>query len=77
VAAAAAAYAADAVAAEVSPPPPGGTEPKPAGARGRVLDVPAAIDAEVASLALAGLGTRIDELTREQLTYLDSWRLGS
>jgi adenosylhomocysteinase len=42
-----------------------------------VLDVPAAIDAEVASLALAGLGTRIDELTREQLTYLDTWRLGS
>jgi len=48
-----------------------------AGARGRVLDVPAAIDAEVASLALAALGTRIDELTPEQLTYLDSWRLGS
>jgi len=47
------------------------------GARGRVLEVPAAIDAEVAGLALAALGTRIDELTPEQLAYLDSWRLGS
>jgi adenosylhomocysteinase len=47
------------------------------GAPGRVLDVPAAIDAEVASLALAALGARIDALTPEQLTYLDSWRLGS
>jgi adenosylhomocysteinase len=54
-----------------------GADPEPAGARGRVLDVPAAIDAEVASLAVAALGTRIDELTPEQLAYLDSWRLGS
>ena len=54
-----------------------GAEPGPAGVRGRVLDVPAAIDAEVASLALAALGTRIDELTPEQLAYLESWRLGS
>jgi len=54
-----------------------GADPELAGARGRVLDVPAAIDAEVASLALAALGTRIDELTAEQLRYLDSWRLGS
>jgi adenosylhomocysteinase len=54
-----------------------GAEPELAGARGRVLDVPAAIDAEVASLALAALGTRIDVLTPEQLAYLDSWRLGS
>jgi len=46
-------------------------------ARGRVLDVPAAIDAEVASLALAALGTRIDALSADQLAYLDSWRLGS
>jgi adenosylhomocysteinase len=53
-----------------------GSDPEP-GARGRVLDVPAAIDAEVASLALAALGTRIDALTPEQLAYLDSWRLGS
>ncbi len=45
--------------------------------RGLVLDVPAEIDAEVASLALAALGTRIDELTPEQLKYLDSWRIGS
>ncbi|HKD87887.1 MAG TPA: adenosylhomocysteinase [Streptosporangiaceae bacterium] len=52
-------------------------DPRPADARGRVLDVPAAIDAEVASLALAALGTNIDELTAEQLAYLDSWRLGS
>ena len=42
-----------------------------------VLDVPASIDAQVASLALASLGTRIDELTDAQRTYLESWRQGS
>ena len=46
-------------------------------AGGQVLEVPAAIDAEVASLTLASLGTRIDVLTRAQLKYLESWRLGS
>ena len=42
-----------------------------------VLDVPAPIDAQVASLTLASLGTRIDELTDAQLRYLESWRQGS
>jgi adenosylhomocysteinase len=46
-------------------------------ARGRVLAVPEAIDAEVASLTLASLGTQLDSLTADQLAYLDSWRLGS
>ena len=44
---------------------------------GRVLEVPAAIDAEVASLTLASLGTKIDTLTPEQQRYLESWRQGS
>jgi adenosylhomocysteinase len=42
-----------------------------------VLDVPVSIDAQVASLALASLGARIDELTDAQRTYLESWRQGS
>jgi adenosylhomocysteinase len=42
-----------------------------------VLDVPASIDAQVASLALTSLGTRIDELTDAQRAYLESWRQGS
>jgi adenosylhomocysteinase len=48
-----------------------------AAAPGRVLDVPEDIDAHVASLTLASLGTRIDTLTAEQLSYLESWREGS
>jgi adenosylhomocysteinase len=42
-----------------------------------VLDVPASIDAQIASLALASLGTRIDELTDVQRRYLETWRQGS
>src|SRR5215469_12693844 len=42
-----------------------------------VIDVPASIDAQVASLALASLGTRIDELTDAQRRYLETWRQGS
>jgi adenosylhomocysteinase len=42
-----------------------------------VYDMPADIDAEVAGLALASLGARIDEHTTAQRAYLDSWRLGS
>jgi adenosylhomocysteinase len=42
-----------------------------------VHEVPAAIDAQVAGLALAGLGARIDTLTPAQQDYLDSWRQGS
>ena len=44
---------------------------------GAVLPVQAAIDAEVASLTLTSLGARIDVLTAEQLSYLQSWSLGS
>ncbi|MGI8946096.1 MAG: adenosylhomocysteinase, partial [Thermoleophilaceae bacterium] len=39
----------------------------------RVLDVPNAIDAEIAGLKLAALGVEIDELTEEQRSYLHSW----
>jgi adenosylhomocysteinase len=42
-----------------------------------VHDVPAAIDARIASLMLASLGTEIDVLTPAQQDYLDSWRYGS
>jgi len=42
-----------------------------------VHDVPAAIDAQIASLMLASLGTEIDALTPVQQDYLDSWRYGS
>jgi len=44
---------------------------------GRVLDVPEDIDARVANLTLASLGTRIDTLTEQQRRYLESWRQGS
>ena len=43
----------------------------------RVLDVPSWIDAQVASLALTALGTRIDTLSEAQLRYLQSWQQGS
>jgi adenosylhomocysteinase len=42
-----------------------------------VYEIPAAIDDRVASLALASLGARIDEVTLAQQDYLDSWRQGS
>jgi adenosylhomocysteinase len=42
-----------------------------------VHEVPAAIDAQVAGLALAALGTEVDTLTAGQQQYLDSWRAGS
>jgi adenosylhomocysteinase len=54
-----------------------GTDPQHWAAGGQVLEVPAAIDAEAASLALASFGTEIDVMTPAQLKYLDSWRLGS
>jgi adenosylhomocysteinase len=54
-----------------------GPAPGPGDQRGQVLDVPAAIDAQVASLTLASLGTRIDTLTDAQVRYLRSWRQGS
>ena len=39
----------------------------------RVLDVPLAIDQEIARLKLESLGVEIDSLSAEQLEYLDSW----
>ena len=39
----------------------------------RVLDVPNAIDAEIARLKLAALDVEIDELTEDQRSYLHSW----
>src|SRR5215475_6092748 len=44
---------------------------------GRVVDVPDEIDARVATLTLASLGTRIDTLTPDQRSYLESWQQGS
>jgi adenosylhomocysteinase len=60
-------------------PADGGTSAAalPGAAAARVLDVPDWIDAQVASLALTALGTRIDTLTDAQLRYLESWRQGS
>jgi adenosylhomocysteinase len=54
-------------------PAPGHAESLPPG----VHEVPAEIDAEVATLALASAGTEIDTLTPSQREYLDSWRQGS
>ncbi len=42
-----------------------------------VHEVPAEIDAQIATLALASLGAEIDTLTSVQRNYLDSWRQGS
>jgi adenosylhomocysteinase len=42
-----------------------------------VHDMPAEIDTQVAGLTLASLRVQIDELTDDQLAYLDSWRHGS
>ncbi len=42
-----------------------------------VHEVPAEIDAQIATLALASLGTEIDALTPVQKEYLESWRQGS
>jgi adenosylhomocysteinase len=50
-----------------------GREPGPA----VVHAVPDEIDAQVASMTLASLGTRIDEMTAAQRRYSDSWRRGS
>jgi adenosylhomocysteinase len=47
------------------------------GALPGVHEVPQSIDAEVARLKLASLGTRIDVLTPDQREYLASWQQGS
>jgi adenosylhomocysteinase len=51
----------------------GNTDKLPAG----VHEVPADIDAEAAGLMLATTGTSIDTLTSAQLSYRESWRIGS
>ena len=51
----------------------GNTDKLPAG----VHEVPADIDAEAAVLVLATTGTSIDTLSPAQLSYRESWRIGS
>lgn len=43
----------------------------------RVYPVPSEIDRQVAALKLETMGVRVDELTDEQLTYLESWEEGT
>lgn len=43
----------------------------------RVLDVPRALDHEIARLTLASLGVEIDVLTDDQRRYLTSWEIGT
>jgi adenosylhomocysteinase len=54
----------------------GRTLPGP-GEKASVLDVPGAIDAEIARLKLASVGIQTDTLTAEQRDYLASWQQGS
>ncbi len=43
----------------------------------RVYSVPAEVDAEIARIKLDAMGIKIDELTPEQLKYLNSWEEGT
>jgi adenosylhomocysteinase len=43
----------------------------------RVYPVPPVIDKEIARLKLAGMGMKIDKLTKEQEKYLASWEMGT
>ena len=43
----------------------------------RVYPVPPVIDKEIARLKLAGMGMKIDTLTKEQVKYLASWEMGT
>lgn len=43
----------------------------------KVHTLPASVDAEIATLKLAAMGTRIDALTPEQVRYLASWDAGT
>ncbi|MBI4774139.1 MAG: adenosylhomocysteinase [Deltaproteobacteria bacterium] len=45
--------------------------------KSEVIPVPTDIDNEVARLKLAAMGIRIDKLTPEQETYLNSWQMGT
>jgi adenosylhomocysteinase len=43
----------------------------------RVYSVPAEVDAEIARMKLSAMGVEIDELTPEQVKYLNSWEVGT
>ncbi len=43
----------------------------------KVYSVPAEIDAEIARIKLSAMGVKIDELTAEQVKYLNSWEEGT
>ncbi len=43
----------------------------------KVYPVPPVIDKEIARLKLAGMGMKIDTLTKEQEKYLASWEMGT
>ncbi len=43
----------------------------------QVLQLPEELDTEIASLQLAAMNVNIDELTKEQADYLDSWEEGT
>jgi adenosylhomocysteinase len=43
----------------------------------RVYSVPAEVDAEIARIKLAAMGVKIDNLTPEQVKYLNSWEEGT
>ena len=43
----------------------------------RVYSVPAEVDAEIARIKLSAMGVKIDDLTLEQVKYLNSWEAGT
>ena len=43
----------------------------------RVYSVPAEVDAEIARIKLSAMGVKIDDLTLEQVKYLNSWETGT
>ena len=43
----------------------------------RVYSVPAEVDAEIARIKLSAMGVKIDDLTPEQVKYLNSWEAGT
>jgi adenosylhomocysteinase len=55
----------------------GGAKLAPGNLAPGVHEVPEDIDAEAARLVLTTTGTSIDTLTPAQLSYRESWRIGS
>jgi hypothetical protein len=43
----------------------------------KIYPAPPVIDKEIARLKLAGMGMKIDQLTKEQKRYLASWEMGT